>query len=369
MARQIEMLWPCSHCGTRNLGRQMVCMSCGNPKDGSEKYEMPGDTRAAPTVTDPDLLRKAHAGSNWRCGYCGSDQRRLDGSCVQCSATPSVAPARVPASRIPMPRKDPRHVEDEPWHRGPAAVVAAITLGIGGLFAWVHRTREFDATVAALHWEQAIDVEKYALHPHEDWASEVPSDAINVQSLGDRVHHHEKVFDHYESEDYIEKVHCGEDCDDLPPKCTEHCASNENGFATCEDICVGGGRVCSPRYCDEPRTRQVPVYREEPRYAEYSSYHLWEWKTDRTVVASGEGTADMRWPVEEAKVGTNLGPGEHERESRRGEYVVSLDYDDGERMNVGIALEQYAGLSMGSVHHLVLKGSDTSLDGVPVTRQ
>ncbi len=363
MARQIEMVWPCSSCGTRNGGRQMVCEQCGNPKDGSEKYELPSNTRAAPTITDPDLLRKAHAGPNWRCRYCGSDQRRLDGSCLQCSATPSVAPAKMP-----MPRKEPRHVEDEPWQRGPAVVVAAITLGIGGLFAWFTRTREFDATVAALHWEQTIDVEKYSLHAHEDWASEVPSDAVEVKSLGDRVHHRERVFDHNEPEEYFEKVRCGEDCEDLPPKCEERCSSNENGFATCEEVCAGGGRVCSPRYCDEPRTRQVPVYRQEPRYAEYASYQLWEWKPERTVAASGEGTADMRWPVEEARIGADLEAGEQEREKRRAQYVASLDYDDGDRMSVGVSLEQYMGLSIGSVHHLVLKGHDTSLDGVPVVR-
>ena len=63
-----------------------LCQRCGNPKDASEAYEMPGDTASAASVTDPALLRMAEAGVNWQCGYCGSHQRRFDGACAQCGA-------------------------------------------------------------------------------------------------------------------------------------------------------------------------------------------------------------------------------------------------------------------------------------------
>ena len=86
MARKIEMTWRCSACGRQNLGRFKVCQGCGDPKDASERYEMPSDTTAAPTVTDPTLLRMANAGPDWRCAYCGSDQRRSDDSCARCGA-------------------------------------------------------------------------------------------------------------------------------------------------------------------------------------------------------------------------------------------------------------------------------------------
>src|SRR4051812_786332 len=93
MGRKIEMVWRCTSGGTENLGRHTPCQSCGDPKGADERYEMPGDTRKAATVTDPDLLRKASAGANWRCGFCGSDQRALDGRCGNCGAGAEGAPA------------------------------------------------------------------------------------------------------------------------------------------------------------------------------------------------------------------------------------------------------------------------------------
>jgi ribosomal protein L37E len=45
--RQIEMTWTCSSCGQQNLGRHKTCQQCGDPKDKSEKYEIPKDTAGA----------------------------------------------------------------------------------------------------------------------------------------------------------------------------------------------------------------------------------------------------------------------------------------------------------------------------------
>ena len=75
--RHIEMTWRCSACAAKNLGRHKVCQGCNHPKDGSERYEMPEDPSRAVSVTDADLLRMATAGPDWRCAYCGSDQRKL----------------------------------------------------------------------------------------------------------------------------------------------------------------------------------------------------------------------------------------------------------------------------------------------------
>jgi hypothetical protein len=76
--RIIEMTWRCSSCQRQNLGRHKSCQGCGNPKDASEEFEMPSDTALAPTVTDERLLRMATAGPDWRCRFCGGDQRRSD---------------------------------------------------------------------------------------------------------------------------------------------------------------------------------------------------------------------------------------------------------------------------------------------------
>src|SRR5258705_2509114 len=85
--RMIEMTWRCWSCGHQNLGRFKSCQSCRNPKDGSERYEMPADTTKAVTITEEGLLRMASAAPDWRCAYCGSDQRRADRGCANCGAS------------------------------------------------------------------------------------------------------------------------------------------------------------------------------------------------------------------------------------------------------------------------------------------
>ena len=99
--RQIEMTWKCSACEHQNLGRHKTCQQCGDPKDRGEAYEMPTNTAAAASVMEAGLLRMAEAGPNWRCAYCGSDQRNmLDATCGQCGA--SAADAAAPPEAPPV---------------------------------------------------------------------------------------------------------------------------------------------------------------------------------------------------------------------------------------------------------------------------
>ncbi len=364
--RQIEMTWRCSSCAHANLGRHAVCQQCGNPKDASEKYEMPGDTSAAPSVNEPDLLRMATAGPNWRCVYCGSEQRRLDGNCAQCGAAPVDATARESEPDVPMTwqARVLGWIREHPFVSGAIGLVLVIALVI----AWVNRTRNFDATVAAVRWEQNVVVERYQIWQREAWRQDLSPSAFDVRSLGSRIHHYERVLDGYETEHYTERVACGEDCRDVPERCTESCSSNGNGFATCRTTCTGGGRSCTTRYCDESRTRQVPRYRQEPRYAEMTRYRIWDWGYHRTATATGASTSDMYWPDEAARVGQGLGADEQERSHRTAKYLVTLGYDEDEHIEVDVAADAFATMSIGSPHRLTLAGDDVAVDGAAVKR-
>lgn len=358
------MLWRCSVCQTKVLGRHMVCLSCGHPKGSSEPYEMPADTASAPSVTDPELLQKAKAGRNWNCAYCGSDQRRLDGSCVQCGAHP--ASPVMPKQRIPVPRETTDEALDVPesrFHR-PTFIVGGVLVAVVSLVLWINRTRTYDAEVEHVRWEQTITVERYRVFGHEGWRNEIPPDAFEVRSLGDRVHHYDRVPDGYDTEHYTVDVACGEDCRPVPERCSEICTSNDNGFATCREVCSGGGQSCTTRYCSEPRTRQVPRYRQEPRYAEFARYKRWEWGVDRTVTARGTSTTDLRWPVEEARVGEGLSDGEQEREARSSFYGVTLRYDGDE--TIEFAVDSFNGFEIGSRHVLTVAWGTYTVDGLTV---
>ncbi|MGE0784884.1 MAG: hypothetical protein AB7S26_04285 [Sandaracinaceae bacterium] len=383
MARKIEMHWVCSSCQTRNLGRHKVCQQCGDPKDASEPWLMPSDTRAAPSVTDPALLQQANAGPDWRCGYCGSYQRRSDGSCAKCGAgqvagatvqeatnpvagvgtapmgAPGAPRAALAAPGAPRPRTKVR------LGRIAAALGAVIVPCIACCgFAYFNappppppsKPASIRADVVSVEWTRIAHVERRQLVDEEGFVETRPSDALEIRSLGQAHHHDEQVLDHYETEHYTEQVpyqdtetytdqeQCGEDCTSLPESCHEECTSDNNGFASCHDVCTGGGQSCSPRYCSvtrtrsvtryrtEPRTREVPRYRSEPRYAERFAWRAWRWRPARDVPVRGGLSSPPRWPNDaELTPPEPLGEGEQERSQREEQYRVSLVSTDGRR--------------------------------------
>lgn len=365
--RQIEMVWDCSSCGHRNLGRHTLCQRCGNPKDASEAYKMPGDPASAATVTDPELLRMATAGVNWQCAYCGSHQRRFDGACAQCGAAQAAgqdAPLHPGAIGQSTALMGPPAVPSRKRLGPLAALLAVVTsccgfFGVGALFRAGRSDEVTDTTTVKTHfvgeviaarWERVITVERYRNVAREGFAESIPADASERESRGQRHHHDEQVPDGFETqhytervqsgfdtETYTERVACGETCTPRPEHCQEVCTPNGNGFATCEQQCTGGGEDCSTRYCDEPRTRQVPRYvdeprtrqvprfRSEPRTAEWFAYRVWSWETHRTLRAEGSSSEPLRWPApEEVRLGEGLAEGERERERRGETFTVEL---------------------------------------------
>ena len=388
MSRKIEMTWVCSSCDLRNLGRHKACQTCGNPKDSSEKYEMPGETRSVASVTDAKLLRQASAGRDWRCKYCGSDQMRLDHRCAECGAesadgaevrdgaapTPqgvAVAPP-LPASSsfavrpfaTPTAAAAPQRGRRSPYPFGLrlGAFIGAISaallscalgcVALGGIAAW-WSNRPRDVQVAATRWEQVVHVDRYRVFDREGFTEAQNATAFDMRPLGQRHHHDEQVFDHnetvhftervqdgYDSESYTEQVSCGQDCTTSPESCHEECSSDDNGFASCHNVCSGGGQSCTTRYCsetrtrqvpryrDEPRTREEPRYRAEPRFAEWFAFKQWEWAEDRVLRESG-ADCTARWPsAERVHLAVGLAPGEQERERREATYNVRFADDD-----------------------------------------
>ena len=329
--RHIELVWRCSSCQHKNLGRHTICEGCGNPKDESEEYEMPADPSAAVSVSDPELLALAKGGENWSCQYCGSDQRDQAGECKRCggdrthpaearAATKEAAARRLAQQAGPPRSRTPLYVLG-----GLLAVSAFVTLVL------VTRRREpplqppdplglvverpppppprttFTAKITGVTWKRTATVETRQLVAHEDFATEVPAGAVEVKAAGQHVHHEDQVLDHEETvydnvevpdgtrtESYTERVSCGQDCTTTPrtcrkvcsgsPRsCRQVCTNSKNGFAsckevcsgsgeTCRDDCTGGGQSCKTKYCDERRTRQIPKTRTERRPRQVPHY-------------------------------------------------------------------------------------------------
>ncbi|MCE9666347.1 hypothetical protein LY474_00860 [Myxococcus stipitatus] len=401
--RQIEMYWRCSSCNHRNLGRHMVCRQCKNAKDGSEQYEMPEDPSSAVTVTDEALLRMALAGPNWRCAYCDSDQRALDGSCKNCgAAVPEMSPSAPDDTSDTSGSSAPRESLLEKSRRRPgctALLVLAVVFGcccpcwmsskdvkpgspapaaqaVGGP-EWTRSLK-----VTEVSWVHTVSVDRYLLVENEGFAEDRPERALAVKAQGKRHHHDDEVLEGYETvyftesvqkgystESYREDEPCGQDCETTPKKCKETCTSNRNGFATCKTTCTGGNRECSTRYCsvkktrkvpryvDERRSRQEPRYRSVPRSATWFTWKEWEWKFDRKVTASG-ATTETRWPTDaELRPVKPLAKGERERSERSGTYRVVLKDDANPPVTyTPTTLEEFQRFPLGSTHTVQKEG-------------
>ncbi|MBL8611402.1 MAG: hypothetical protein JNL38_28925 [Myxococcales bacterium] len=388
---QVELSWTCAGCKSKVLGRHTTCTTCGKPKE-NEEYEMPADVAEAAPVTDPALLALARAGENWRCAYCASDRRAGDGSCARCGAGRQSAPAPVAAAAAPRPRSRAGVV---------VAVAVAAALGVVGVGVALAAAqggarreivvRHGDETrrtvkVAKVTWEYVVAVDAWQLQPREGFSDTVPAGAVEVRSLGEREHHQEEVPDGFRtesytvevpdgfrsesytvevpdgfrSESYTERVACGQDCTTRPQTCRRECTNGKNGFANCRDVCTGGGQSCTPRYCNESRTRQIPKTRTEtrtrqipktrtetrtrevpktkrvPRFAPFASWKEWGWSEVRTLREAGEGGV-TRWP--DASLAPDDGGPARERARKSQVYRVTFEDGRGARYDYSPASE------------------------------
>jgi hypothetical protein len=339
--RKIELTWVCTSCQHRNRGRDKVCAGCGDAKDASETFVMPGDTRSAASVTDPALLAAAKAGADWRCAFCRGDNRALDAACRRCGAQRGTTPANTEHLR-----KAPVAAQRAARGMGPGLVTGSLLLsgamvvgvGVLGVLAVLGallisanrrpRTRPLEpgsstvqATVVSRAWETTLRESRFCLAPGEGFAEQQPADAIEVTPSGMRHHHDDRIEDgtetqtyfedvpYQDTETYTEMVPCGEDCVSLPETCSEHCTDDGNGFASCSTTCSGGGQSCTPRTCaetrtrwvtrtrQEQRTRTVPHFRVEPRDAPWFRWRAHTWQSTRSATLSG-GLDAPRRPTE-----------------------------------------------------------------------
>lgn len=380
MSEIIEMFWGCLSCqAPRNRGRFKECERCGAPRTPDSPEYMPDDIQVAPTVEEPELLRKFEAGVDWKCRYCGSSAFRADGCCAQCGSpqgestvreSTSTEPSSISTEEPPVAR---RRIPD--WVIRIVAVVFFLSLA-----GWlIFRERTYDVTVQSVSWTSTVHLERYSVHSHESFLEGVSAGAFDRVPLGLRHHHDEKLLDHYDtvpysvselagyrSESYSASEACGQSCYTTPRSCT----SNRNGSATC----TGGGEHCSTKYCSVSRTRQVPYYhdvthyrqepryRYEPRFAVWYSWRAWEWAPDHDVRRSGTDTK-ITWPPSKELL-LNLSSGEQQREGRETSMQVIFSGDDKTFDYVPKSQREFGLLAPHSRHRIKSNalGSVTPLD-------
>ena len=238
-----------------------------------------------------------------------------------------------------------------------AGGVGASFFLIGLLVWWLFHTRVVDVEVKSAHWQRVVHVERYAIHGHDGF--DPPSNAFEVNDLGQRVHHHDHVRVGSHTEHYTERVSCGQDCRQDCRTTSRSCTSNKNGSATC----TGGDTVCSDvcttKYCNEDRTRTVDDYEDQPRYREYYSWKAWEWAHERDATVGGTFAKDVAWPtLDQHRIGLGLAPGQQERESGRDEAFDVTFFGDGDTWTYRPqSVEEFAKLPVNSVHRIAVNNA------------
>ncbi len=341
MTYQIEMLWNCTHCKSQNKGRFKDCHYCGNPLDGTEEFYMPSDTSRQNQITDLFLLNQATAGEDWECKYCKSHQRRDNGECAQCGA--EQRQDKLTSSNTPEPESFAQ--ADAPtsysftnkskqskkyWLFSLAVIPFALLI-------WLFWPKTVNATVSDLYFLHVVHIERYQLVNQEGF--NFPLGAEEVDFVGERVHHHEKISDGFRTEHYSEQVRDGEKCTNTPKSCQDKCSSNKNGFATCRTVCTGGERHCTPKYKTVKRTRQIEKFKDVPQYRPYYYWKEWAWKHHRNVHTTG---SSPHWPTrEQLALNKNCVGKERERYSQSATYTITFsDNHDFWKYNTS-SLEEY----------------------------
>lgn len=237
-----------------------------------------------------------------------------------------------------------------------AGGVGASFFLIGLLVWWLFHTRIVDVEVKSAHWQRVVHVDRYAVRDKEGF--DVPGNAFETRNLGQRVHHYDHVLVGSHPEHYTERVSCGQEC--TTPSCyttSRNCASNKNGSATCtggDTVCPSP--VCTTKYCNEERTRQVDDYEDQPRYRDYYAWKAWEWAHERDATVGGFFAKDVAWPSQDQhRIGEGLSTGQQEREAGREEHYDVALFGDGDTWTYEPkSAEEFGTLPLNSVHRIAV---------------
>ncbi|HEU0013475.1 MAG TPA: hypothetical protein VFQ45_07310 [Longimicrobium sp.] len=337
-----EGRWDCPTCGAvGQLGRQLNCTSCGDPRPEGVRFYLPED---APEVTDASQLAAARAGADWLCAHCGASARAAQDRCPGCGADRGTSGVQL--TREYDLDDIPRSAGDEPDARPLPAVSApprlrrrwfrkrwvAVAATVGGV-VWWNQPKQVEATVAGREWARGIEVHEYRTVREEDWS--VPSGGRQLRSFR-AIRDYRRVLDHYETRtrQVSDRVQVGTR--------TFTCGSRDLGNGHFED------RTCTePEYETRYRTEtyEEPIYRREPIYDTKFAYEIERWLPDDTAHAEGEGAQEPVWP--EVKLG------EKEREGTRIErYVLRFQDGEGNEYEAEVPLDQFTRYAGGAAAKL-----------------
>lgn len=346
----VEAKWDCAACGhLGNPGGTKVCAACGKPKM-EEIYQPPAAD--APYLTLPqmqsmgvDPIRHesdevctscgAHNPPGTQlCKRCGSPiekaarTARTCSSCgrstneLQCPTCGSATVSNEPEPlRMPFdysggqPAYQPTYrssLDDIPqaptfdWRKigfiaaGVAAVMAVVAAAV--FFLW---PRQETATVTSTNWTATVFLEEYRNNQHEGWSLPAQDllnsgQAVKLKeeskwykniSVPDRIEnqcHNEQVSDGYTTvQDPDERV-CESVYDHTDTTCYDDGTCDKDDVY--KDECHSESRSHrEEQFHSERVCADVQLYRDEPVFASWYTYTIWEWTSVASAVQTGSG--------------------------------------------------------------------------------
>lgn len=303
-----EGAWDCPSCGLKGIpGSRKHCGGCGTARGEDVQFYLPEGARE---ITAEEEKRRASAGPDWKCPYCGGDNPGFNSHCSGCGSSQDGTEKRATRVYLDKPPRPPAPPG--------SSLIQRIALGCGLLFllffigCWaLTRTSEKTMQIQSMSWQRSIDVEVLGMVTETGWQGrgEVPSNA-RVLSRSREVREHRKVQTGTVSRTRTvsERVQTG------TRKVKVGTKDLGNGYF--EDVYEQ-----EPVY--EQRDRQErysePVYRDEPVYDTRVRYEVEKWHKQSEATASGDDNAP-RWPTVETGPRKRAGP-------RRETYRIALSRD------------------------------------------
>lgn len=210
----VELFWTCPNCSGENFGSASFCAACGGPQpEGVDFHQAPHGQ----LITDEEKLKRAKAGADIHCGFCGTRNPASAKACSQCGADLSEGAQRASAGRVvgafkqgeaepvtcpscgtvndghllecescgsALPRgkqqaqAEAAKVASPAGNRNLILIGGALVLAACALIYFLFiRTTELEGEVSGVSWERSVAIEAFGAVERENWRDEIPSDA------------------------------------------------------------------------------------------------------------------------------------------------------------------------------------------------
>ncbi len=208
-----QLQWTCPNCGTQNPGAEKTCVNCGFAQpDDVEFHQAANET----LITDETELGEAKSGADIYCFYCGTRNPADAKTCRQCGGDLTQGTHRhsgevlgahsdTPVPQIPCPscgelvdpdaeicphcgasiQHPPKKQPEKPIAPAKSAgkgmlvgVALFLLLACVAIYFLFIRTTDTSARVTTVHWTRTVAIEALGPVQHEDWRSNIPTNAV-----------------------------------------------------------------------------------------------------------------------------------------------------------------------------------------------